>query len=50
LVRGDIITNADVQGALKEHYRVRKEDKERKLILTKMFIKIPFSNDIRSTQ
>ncbi len=50
LVRGDLITNADIQGALKEHYRVKAEDKEKKLILTKLFVKVPFSNPIRSPQ
>lgn len=50
LVRGDIITNADVQGALKEHFRAKSEDKDHKLILTKLFIKVPFSNPIRSPQ
>jgi translation initiation factor eIF-2B subunit epsilon len=50
LVRGDLITNADIQGALKEHFRVKAEEKEKKLILTKLFTKIPFSNNIRSLQ
>ena len=50
LVRGDLITNADIQGALKEYFRVKAEDKDRKLILTKLFMKIPFSNPIRSPQ
>jgi hypothetical protein len=49
-VRGDLVTNLDIQPALKEHYRVKSEDKEKKLILTKMFIKVPFSNPIRSQQ
>ena len=48
LVRGDLITNADIQGALKEHFRAKSEDKDKKLILTKLFMKIPFSNPIRS--
>lgn len=47
LVRGDIITNANIQEALKEHYRLKNDDKEKKLILTKLFINIPFSNPIR---
>jgi len=50
LVRGDIITNADIQSALKEHFKVKAEDKEKKLILTKLFVKVPFSNPIRSPQ
>lgn len=32
---------------MKEHYRVKADDKEKKLILTKLFIKVPFSNPIR---
>jgi hypothetical protein len=35
---------------LKEYFRVKAEDKDRKLILTKLFMKIPFSNPIRSPQ
>ncbi len=50
LLRGDLITNADIQDALKEHFRVKAEDKEKKLILTKIFVKVPFSNPIRSPQ
>lgn len=50
LVRGDLITNADIQGALKEHFRRKTEDKDKKVILTKLFTKIPFSNHIRSPQ
>lgn len=50
LVRGDLITNADIQGALKEHFRAKAEDKDKKLILTKLFMKVPFSNPIRSPQ
>ena len=49
-MRGDLITNADIQGALKEHFKVKAEDKEKKLILTKLFVKVPFSNPIRSPQ
>ena len=50
LVRGDLITNADIQPALREHYKVKAEDKEKKLILTKLFVKVPFSNPIRCPQ
>jgi hypothetical protein len=45
-----LITNADIQPALREHFRAKAEDKEKKLILTKLFIKIPFSNPIRTPQ
>jgi hypothetical protein len=48
LVRGDIVSNVDIQGALKEHYRAKQEDKERKLILTKIFMKVLYSNPIRT--
>ena len=50
LVRGDIITNANIEGALKQHYRAKTEDKDRRLLLTKLFIQIPFSNYIRHPQ
>jgi translation initiation factor eIF-2B subunit epsilon len=50
LVRGDLITNADISGALREHFRVKADDKEKKLTLTKLFIKTPFSNPNRSLQ
>lgn len=50
LCKGDIITNADIHDALKAHYKVKSDDKEKKLILTKIFTQIPFSNPIRSQQ
>jgi len=46
-MQGDIISNADLQEALKMHFKHKTEDKERKVILTKVFHQVPFSSAIR---
>ena len=48
MLRGDIVTNADISGAIKEHYRIKKAEKEKKLILTKIFSRMPFSDNTRA--
>ncbi len=48
LVGGDFVSNINLSKALQEHYQRKKEDKNRKLILTKLFVKMPFSSAIRS--
>eukprot|EP00347_Sterkiella_histriomuscorum_P009530 403340855 len=50
LCRGDIITNVNIHQAMKEHFKIKAEDKEKKLVLTKLFVKVPFSNPIRNKQ
>ena len=47
LVKGDVITNANIHEAFKRHCKIRSEDSDNKLILTKIFVKVPFSNPIR---
>ena len=57
LVRGDVITNIDIHPALKMHYHVKSQEADKKnmtqdvrkyrTILTKLFIKIPYSNPMR---
>jgi len=46
-MRGDIITNICIQGALEEHYKQKQSDKEKKLILTKIFVRMLYSNPLR---
>ena len=60
LVRGDIITNIDIHPALKMHYHVKALEADKKnmttdvrkfkTILTKLFIKMPYSNPARDPQ
>lgn len=57
LVRGDIITNIDIHGALKMHYHVKKEEGKKanvtgdtrklKTIMTKVFTSMAISNPLR---
>jgi len=42
LVRSDMISNASIKGALKAHYESKAKNKERKLILTKIFMSMPY--------
>ena len=57
VVRGDVITNIDIHGALQMHYHIKQEENKKhnqaqdsrkfKTIMTKLFIKMPYSNPLK---
>ena len=47
LLSGDIVSNADLQPALKQHYLSKTENKNFPTIITKIFKRLPFSSQLR---
>jgi ADP-glucose pyrophosphorylase len=57
VISGDIITNIDLQGALKHHYKIKQEEAKKdnmsmevrkyKTIMTKLFLKMSWANPLR---
>lgn len=57
VISGDIITNIDIQNALKMHYHIKSEEsiklnqnldsRKLKTIMTKLFLKMSYSNPVR---
>ena len=47
LLSGDIVSNADLQPALRQHYLSKTENRNFPTIITKVFKRMPFSSQLR---
>lgn len=47
LINGDIVSNADLSPALKQHYQSKQVNKDFQTVITKIFTKQPFSSPLR---
>ncbi len=47
LCSGDIVSNADLTPAIKQHYQSKQVNKDFQTVITKIFAKMPFSSQLR---
>ena len=50
LMNGDIVSNADLTPAIKQHYQSKIDNKDFQTVITKIFTRLPFSSPLRDTQ